>query len=850
MKIDKFCRRKTSYKPTTATLLVGVMVLVALFSSLNLVSGAFPTSDILHYWNFDDGINDSIGTLNLTEGGTTNIAGKSSNARYFDGYGDYLNMRHIANIAVGTINTWVLKNVSQTRDYVIINVGTTSGSLGLMTGRSDNGDKPKIELYAGGSWQETSSTDTFQNLSWQMVTMTWNTTGSWAYINSVVKVSNVAANDGVFSASCTHRIGGTGSDSDWSFNGTLDEIGIWDRQLTDTEITDLYNGGAGEFYRIEAENLTVGLLSPIDSSAESSDIIFNATITPTSVNITNATLHIWFTNSTLLTTNTTLIGGNITVNTSRSISNWTSGDYLWNYKSCYENSSTGVFIDCSWATANYSLTWRPFTVVSVNYSTSALETSLQRFSINVSTTSGYDLQNAKLVYNGTEYSSVTKTATGGGNYTLSKSITIPGGVSGFGTENRTFFWNVSVVNEASGLASYHTSDSYNQTVNELFFGLCSATLNISLINFTLVDEQNGSEINGASNATTFQGTFSIGARPGYLSKTYSINNLSTALTRFDFCTANYTSPIYTDLNLFYTAVDYTEKNYYLNNASLDNITNEINLYLLPETEALEFFLKVEQNLNSVASATVNIEKYFVGEGAYKTVEIDETDTDGEFTSYLDLDKQYRFTITKDGEVLGIIYKRATCDAAPCEILLSISSEYDNPFTLFDTTFASNVLYNLSYDGGTKMVVFDFIDTTGLATYFRMVIYQSYANQSAVSIYDNSLYTSSGSMSFNMTDYSGDFRVETYVSRSPESFIDFILITLSSVAGELGIMGLFISFLFVMVIIFGLSFKPSVLVMAVPLALTIVKLMGIMTLSTASIIFVYVLAIIATMVISK
>ena len=32
------------------------------------------------------------------------------------------------------------------------------------------------------------------------------------------------------------------------YNGILDEIGVWDRELTSTEVTELYNSGSGKQY--------------------------------------------------------------------------------------------------------------------------------------------------------------------------------------------------------------------------------------------------------------------------------------------------------------------------------------------------------------------------------------------------------------------------------------------------------------------------------------------------------------------------------------------------------------------------------------------------------------------------
>jgi len=840
MKMEEICRRSNPYKAHTTTLLVGVMVLVVLILCVNLGS-AFNWTNTWSYFKFDNDFTDEQNHLSddsptgaFTASGKFNQGYEIEEAEYFK-YN-----QSISTIANWTINFWFKP---------LDNWDSTVGRQDIWY---DNGGGGKLWYdYLDGQLSCYIAAPNYANYTTTFTSGSWYSLGCSSdngtlklYING----DNVANASGAAGSTLgvVNQFGHSGAK-----NFTIDEFGFWNRTLNFSEVAELYNLGAGLEYGVTSGAPTptmTNLISPTDGSSSSiSEINFTANYTADAIyNLTNATYYVW--NSTGIFNDTYVIKINGTYNqTTQQINDFISGDYEWNVKACYANAT---FSNCSWAASNYSLTWVALTVIATKYNTSALETSNQQFRINVSTSTGYDLQNARLVYNGTEYSSVTKTALGGGNYTLSKSISIPAGTSGFSVENRTFFWNVSLVNEATGLSNYQVSGNYNQTVNELLFGLCSVTLNVSLLNFTLYDEGNGSQINGASNATTFQGTFDIGATSGNLLKTYSINNLSTALTEFDFCTANYTSAIYADLNLFYTAVDYVEKNYFLNNATLTNVTNEINLYLLEETEALEFFIDVEQDLDPLINATINIDKYFVGEGVYKTVEIDETDTDGEFTAYLDLDKQYKFTISKDGEVLGTISKRATCDAAPCEITLSLTTSSDNPFDIFDTAFASNVIYNLSFNSATKIITFDFIDTTGLATYFRMIVYQSYTNQTAISIYDNTLYTSSGGMTFNLTGYSGDFKAEIYISRSPESFLDFITIAISSIAGVLGTLGMFSALLFILTIIFGLSFKPSILVMSVPFALTTAKLAGFVSLSATSIAVLFVLAIIATLVMSK
>lgn len=64
------------------------------------------------------------------------------------------------------------------------------------------------------------------------------------YVNGVVEkddlVSVVSAQSGD-----VVKIGTSNSNSDLSLNGIVDEVGFWSRELTPTEVTSLYNSGAG-----------------------------------------------------------------------------------------------------------------------------------------------------------------------------------------------------------------------------------------------------------------------------------------------------------------------------------------------------------------------------------------------------------------------------------------------------------------------------------------------------------------------------------------------------------------------------------------------------------------------------
>ena len=629
------------------------------------------------------------------------------------------------------------------------------------------------------------------------------------------------------------------------YSGLMDEVRFYNRTLTEEEVSELSE------LSLSLTPVTVTLVSPTNETIITTHSQnFTVNYTSTGINVTNVTYNIWYSNSTIFNQTTVNTNQAVANQTIQNISNFVLGDYLWNVEACGTN-TTGVY--CWWAEDNYTVSFAG-EFSDYMFNTPIVETSRQTFYVLLETPEGTTIQagSGKLNYNGTDYSSITATDLGSNQFNLSKTIYIPVGVSGFSSENRSFFWNITVVDITTGSTFIQTSDTYNQNVTELKFGLCSSVLTTPMLNFTLYDETLGTQINSTANAVTFQTTFKIGGHWSFMNKTVSVNNLSVDASEFDFCTNNPTNVFYTDMESFYEAVGFTGKNYYLTNATLTNTTNEINLYLLNESAAIEFFVTVEQDLSPIKSAQVTIQKYFVGEGVYKTVEIDETSSDtGEFTAYFDLDKDYKFVITKDGSVLGTVTKTASCKQAPCEMTLSLSSAVYDYYSVWGDEFASNVLYNLSYNPNTKIVTFDFIDTTGLANYFRMQTYEGKFNQSSTLIFDTTTYSSSGTITANLTAYDkGNFIVYTYVSRSPEIFIDYLKIFISNLAGTFGILGLFCAFLLVITIIFGLSHSPPTLILAVPLSLTIAVSIGILSISWGGVVLVWILAIISMWAVSR
>jgi len=619
--------------------------------------------------------------------------------------------------------------------------------------------------------------------------------------------------------------------------------------------TDYYlidsSGGAWYGYTLNLfppSSPSVNLTSPSNNTQIiSTQEYFNASLSMSGTDYDyewkNTTYNLWFSNGTLYNqTYENGLSGNST-NVSVDINITLVGSYLWNAYACYDNTTLG---NCTWGSSgNFSFQFIPFEVDAESHSSSVLETSYQTFELNITSTEGYTVSNGRLVYNGTTYSHATKTAIDSDSFNLIQGIYIPSGESGFNEENRSFYWNITLTNEATGISNSFTSDTYYQNVTELKFQLCGGNINVSMINFTLYDEINGSVINSTANATTFQATFNLGAHFENKLKNYSISNLSVDKTSFAFCTNSNESIIYADMISLISASGYAERDYIITNSTLTNSTSEISIYLIPDSSALEFFITITQNLRPLEEADVQITKYFIGEGVYKTIEIDQTDSNGKITAYLELDQNYKATIIQDGTLLGIKSFKSTCASAPCEIDLDLTTETSSVFTLLDSLYAQNVLYNLSYNSTSKIVTFDFVDTSGLANYFRMYVYNSNSSKDSSLISNQTLFTSSGTMTFNATDYSGNFKVDTYVSRSPEIFVGFITFIISEffdALGEAGGEALLLAFLLIVTVIFGLAFKPSVLVLAIPILIHLGTIAGLLPFSPIVVTIFYIFAI--------
>ena len=216
-----------------------------------------PTNGLVGYWPFNGNANDETGNLN---NGTVNGAtltsdrfGNANSAYNFDGLIGHISISSLNNIQYKPISysVWINPNELNTVNYPL------GGGLVLLgrdwAGNYDQGalliyDYPSggvnnsIAYYIGQSNGQTNYTPLLNQWTFIVMTLDDNNTLNFYANGTLVNSQHYTTNsnlDGPFKI-------GAGTDvpinsNRFLFKGKLDDIGIWNRALTQQEITNLYN---------------------------------------------------------------------------------------------------------------------------------------------------------------------------------------------------------------------------------------------------------------------------------------------------------------------------------------------------------------------------------------------------------------------------------------------------------------------------------------------------------------------------------------------------------------------------------------------------------------------------------
>ena len=282
------------------------------------------------YYKLDESsgaVIDSIGTYNGTNNGaTTGVDGIINTAYDFESTeNDYINItpNGIDMTQYLSINVWVI--LEDLSSLVVIVSPTVSGGWTFQVQSAGS--------VAFGKWGiDGVDTLTTYNLSISelyMLTLVYNTTGANFFVNGTLV--QTSAYSTVFSDQDYYI--GQGVSGAVPFDGVMDEISVWNRSLTNTEVINLFDAQkdgfiSGQYTTVFGE---ITLNSPIDNFNSSSQTInFNGTVTFPD-GITNNSLII---DGILNETNSSGINDTDYLFTKT----FTDGNYNWTYEACSSSS--------------------------------------------------------------------------------------------------------------------------------------------------------------------------------------------------------------------------------------------------------------------------------------------------------------------------------------------------------------------------------------------------------------------------------------------------------------------------------------------------------------------------------
>jgi len=275
-------------------------------------------------------INDADGTIfNGTFQGeqtTANfVTGKVGKGLYFNGTQNFTNPHWFISNTSFSVSLWVNPLIMNTNPYFI----SAFAGYSLQIKATDN------NLSVGTGVGTHANIIPMQNNLWQFLVVTYNGSQWQVYKNGTNIVNYTEACPKISGWISTVGADGSGGTSN-DFNGTMDGIGIWNRTLTNAEITQLWNNGAGVTFE-GGGDFTINLTSPVNyANLTKTSGYFAVNFSSQTHDFTNATYYIW--NSTGIFNNTLYNVTGLNNLTNISFIGLKSGSYTWNVYAC-DNSS-------------------------------------------------------------------------------------------------------------------------------------------------------------------------------------------------------------------------------------------------------------------------------------------------------------------------------------------------------------------------------------------------------------------------------------------------------------------------------------------------------------------------------
>ncbi len=489
------------------------------------------------------------------------------------------------------------------------------------------------------------------------------------------------------------------------------------------------------------------------------------------------------------------------------------GTFFWNYEACGLNTVSAT--QCFYPRVNnFTFTRSLIVSNSINFSQSTIEGSTENFILNLSFDStSLSIGSATFNYNGSRSTSII--AGTGDNRLITSSITIPG-VSA--DVNKSFLWEIALTDLSDSSSLFANTTISNQTVLNIGLDNCTVFTN-AILNFTVQDEALQTNLPNAI----------IEAAINLLSsdRSTSVANVSATYgnpTTFCLSTTLTNTTVYSlDATIRYETVG-THANEYFNivNSTLD-INSTLSTTLLFDlnlSDSTEFQLTFTgSDFLPVENALVFVDRQYISENIFKTVELPKTDANGQTVLHLVRnDIVYNIRVSKNGVVLGnfenIVAFCQDFTIGDCRIQLNAGAStaalfnYDNELGI---TFTSP-----TFNNNTRLITFDFLTSDGTSKTVLMNVTRSdiFGNRT---ICEDTLISSGGTLSCivpsNIDD--ADLRISVFVD-GQQSIFKVIRLDLT----DFGVAGYLVFFVMSLTLILLFSSSKTGILVAILLSFAV------------------------------
>lgn len=435
---------------------------------------------------------------------------------------------------------------------------------------------------------------------------------------------------------------------------------------------------------------------------------------------------------------------NVTVGAPTNVEyNWTFnssipfGSHLWNVKGCATDGTCGFSIN-----GNFTLN-KSFVFNSETHNDPVTEISSQMFQLNVTLPSGLISSDGFLVYNGTTFSA-TKT-TVGPDTIYTKNVTTPNVAT---ATNISWQWYLDL-NSGSGSQQYNLTNG-TQQVNNLAIDDCSSYSTL-VLNYTMYDEETKAFLNGTVANTTMNLELTLTSTANSsLSTTFAQNYTSINPAQVCVDTGVLNNSEYTlDSIISYTSTERVTEFQNIQSYTLNNntIPQNIGLYDLLTIDSQEFLITYkDSSFLPVPGALIDIQRKYIQDGVFRSVEVPETDSNGQTIGHFVLsDVIYSIIVSKDGVTLATFNNIiAVCDnqaTGDCRINLQ---EFGGGVNPGDFGNENGLSYNMSFNEPTRTItaIFSTNDGSQATVSLNSTLFNNFGNTTVCS---DILTSSSGTL---------------------------------------------------------------------------------------------------------